>query len=201
MAEAPKVNQIIDDSVQQEKERERALERSLVERAQDNDTLAYECLYQMHIGRVFALCVRLCNDRDMAEDLAQEAFVMAWRKLDSFRGDSAFGSWLYRIATNTVLSYLRKQKPFKNSLDIDDVAEQREHRDLGLQMSLDQAIGELPDGARAVFVLYSLEGHTHDEIADLLGIAQGSSKAQLHRARQLLQAKLGPPDSESSDPN
>ncbi len=186
-----------DDSIQEQKARERALERALVERAQDNDTLAYERLYQMHIGRVSALCVRLCNDRDMAEDLAQEAFVMAWRKLDSFRGDSAFGSWLYRIATNTVLSYLRKQKPFKNSLDIDEVDERGEQRDLGLQMSLDQAIAELPDGARTVFVLYSLEGYTHDEIADLVGIAQGSSKAQLHRARQLLQAKLGPPDVES----
>lgn len=178
----------------EEKARERALERTLVERAQANDTLAYERLYEMHIGRVFGLCVRLCHDRDMAEDLAQEAFVTAWRKLDSFRGDSAFGSWLYRIATNTVLSYLRKQKPFKNSLDIDDMEESGQEHDIGLQMSLDLAISQLPDGARAVFVLYSLEGHTHDEIAELLGIAQGSSKAQLHRARQLLQAKLSPPD-------
>lgn len=184
------------DKAAEQKAQERALERSLVARAQENDTLAYERLYQMHIGRVFALCVRLCNDRDMAEDLAQEAFVAAWRKLSSFRGDSAFGSWLYRIATNTVLSYLRKQKPFKNSLDIDDVEERSESRDIGLQMSLDQAISELPDGARAVFVLYSLEGHTHDEIADLLGIAQGSSKAQLHRARQLLQEKLEPPQTD-----
>jgi RNA polymerase sigma-70 factor (ECF subfamily) len=183
--------------VAEEKARERALERTLVERAQDNDTLAYERLYDMHVGRVFALCVRICNDRDMAEDLAQEAFVAAWRKLDSFRGDSAFGSWLYRIATNTVLSYLRKQKPFKNSLDIDDVEERSESRDIGLQLSLDQAIAELPDGARAVFVLYSLEGYTHDEIADLLGIAQGSSKAQLHRARQLLKEKLEPPEHSS----
>jgi RNA polymerase sigma-70 factor (ECF subfamily) len=185
----------------EEKARQRALERSLVERAQDNDTLAYERLYQMHIGRVFALCVRLCNDRDMAEDLAQEAFVMAWRKLDAFRGDSAFGSWLYRIATNTALSYLRKHKPFKNSVDIDDVEERSENQDVGLQMSLDQAIAELPDGARAVFVLYSLEGYTHDEIADMLGIAQGSSKAQLHRARQLLQSKLEPPEADSGVQN
>tara|TARA_R110002072_G_scaffold13418_12_gene56294 strand:+ start:58305 stop:58880 length:576 start_codon:yes stop_codon:yes gene_type:complete len=173
-----------------EKELERARERALVDRARQNDTLAYERLYEMHIGRVFALCTRLCNDRDMAEDLAQEAFVLAWRKLDSFRGDSAFGSWLYRITTNTVLSYLRKQKPFRNMLDIDDIEEQGQKEDIGLRMSLDEAIAGLPDGARAVFVLYSLEGYTHDEIADLLGIAQGSSKAQLHRARQLLQAKL-----------
>jgi RNA polymerase sigma-70 factor (ECF subfamily) len=181
---------ILADPLVDEKVRKRALERALVERAQNNDTLAYEQLYQMHIGRVFALCVRLCNDRDMAEDLAQEAFVLAWRKLGSFRGDSAFGSWLYRITTNTVLSYLRKQKPFRNMLDVDDIEEQGQKEDIGLRMSLDDAIVGLPDGARAVFVLYSLEGYTHDEIGALLGIAQGSSKAQLHRARQLLQAKL-----------
>ncbi|MFT4799448.1 MAG: RNA polymerase sigma-70 factor (ECF subfamily) [Candidatus Azotimanducaceae bacterium] len=181
---------ILADPLVDEKVRKRALERALVERAQNNDTLAYEQLYQMHIGRVFALCVRLCNDRDMAEDLAQEAFVLAWRKLGSFRGDSAFGSWLYRITTNTVLSYLRKQKPFRNMLDVDDIEEQGQKEDIGLRMSLDDAIVGLTDGARAVFVLYSLEGYTHDEIGALLGIAQGSSKAQLHRARQLLQAKL-----------
>jgi len=181
---------ILADPQADEKARQRALERALVERAQNNDTLAYEQLYAMHIGRVFALCVRLCSDRDMAEDLAQESFVLAWRKLASFRGDSAFGSWLYRITTNTVLSYLRKQKPFRNMLDVDDIEEQGQTEDIGLRISLDDAIAGLPDGARAVFVLYSLEGYTHDEIGELLGIAQGSSKAQLHRARQLLQAKL-----------
>lgn len=181
---------ILAESMADEKELERARERALVERARQNDSLAYERLYEMHIGRVFALCVRLCNDRDMAEDLAQEAFVLAWRKLDSFRGDSAFGSWLYRITTNTVLSYLRKQKPFRNMLDIDDIEDEGQKEDIGLRMSLNDAIAELPNGARVVFVLYSLEGYTHDEIAGLLGIAQGSSKAQLHRARQLLQAKL-----------
>ena len=183
---------ILVDPLADEKARERALESALVERAQDNDTLAYEQLYEMHKGRVFALCVRLCSDRDMAEDLAQEAFVLAWRKLGSFRGDSAFGSWLYRITTNTVLSYLRKQKPFRNMLDVDEIEEQGQKEDIGLRMTLDDAIAGLPTGARTVFVLYSLEGYTHDEIGSLLGIAQGSSKAQLHRARQLLQVKLKP---------
>ena len=183
---------ILVDPLADEKARERALESALVERAQDNDTLAYEQLYEMHKGRVFALCVRLCSDRDMAEDLAQEAFVLAWRKLGSFRGDSAFGSWLYRITTNTVLSYLRKQKPFRNMLDVDEIEDQGQKEDIGLRMTLDDAIAGLPTGARTVFVLYSLEGYTHDEIGSLLGIAQGSSKAQLHRARLLLQAKLKP---------
>jgi RNA polymerase sigma-70 factor (ECF subfamily) len=165
-------------------------EAALVVRAQGNDYRAYELLYQQHVGRVFALCRRLCGDRDMAEDLTQETFVLAWRKLSSFRGDSAFGSWLYRITTNTVLSYLRKNKNFINSLDIADLPEAGKSDDLLAQMGLEQAIGKLPDGARAVFVLYSVEGYRHDEIAGLLKIAQGSSKAQLHRARQLLRGYL-----------
>ncbi len=168
----------------------KAHERALVDRAKKNDYDAYEELYRMHVGRVVALCTRLCKDREIAEDLAQEAFVLAWRKLDKFRGDSAFGSWLYRIATNTSLSYLRKQKPFQNSIDIDDTDEESVTEDIAERMGLEQAIATLPDGARAVFVLYSLEGYTHDEISGLLGIAQGSSKAQLHRARKLLQSYL-----------
>jgi RNA polymerase sigma-70 factor (ECF subfamily) len=164
-------------------------ESSLLERARNNDYRAYEELYRLHVGRVFALCVRLLNDRDMAEDMTQEAFIQAWRKLSSFRGDSAFGSWLYRITTNTVLSHLRKEKHFRNSLDVDDFElEQRETTDE--QIGLEAAIASLPDGARTVFVLYSLEGYTHEEISKLLKIATGSSKAQLHRARQLLKAQL-----------
>lgn len=165
-------------------------ENALVLRARRNDYQAYEQLYRLHVGRIYALCLRLCNDREMAEDLSQEAFVQAWRKLGSFRGESAFGSWLYRIATNAALSYLRKQKPFAHSLDIDDVTPRAEQDHMSEQMSLERAISLLPDGARAVFVLYSLEGYTHGEIARMLKIAQGSSKAQLHRARQLLKNHL-----------
>ncbi|MCB1693526.1 MAG: sigma-70 family RNA polymerase sigma factor [Pseudomonadales bacterium] len=165
-------------------------ENALVERARQNDYRAYEQLYRLHVGRVFALCFRLCNDRDMAEDLAQESFVLAWRKLSNFRGDAAFGSWLYRIATNTAISYLRKQKPFRHALDIDDVDESEYRETTDEQVGLERAIALLPDGARTVFVLYSLEGYTHDEIAKMLDIAQGSSKAQLHRARKLLMGHL-----------
>jgi RNA polymerase sigma-70 factor (ECF subfamily) len=166
-----------------------AEESLLIARARDNDYQAFEALYRLHVGRVFALCVRLLNDRDMAEDLTQDAFVQAWKNLSKFRGDSAFGSWLYRIATNTVLSYLRKQKHFLNSMDVDDLEiEYRETQDE--QIGLETAIANLPDGARAVFVLYSLEGYTHEEISKSLKIAVGSSKAQLHRARQLLQGQL-----------
>lgn len=164
-------------------------EPALLLRARDNDFSAFEQLYRIHIGRVFTLCVRLLGDRDMAEDMAQEAFVQAWKNLSHFRGDSAFGSWLYRITTNTVISYLRKNKAFQNTLDVDDI--ELVHRESQAdRISLDTAIAALPEGARAVFVLYSVEGYTHSEIATLLGIAEGSSKAQLHRARQLLQQLL-----------
>ena len=95
-------------------------EESLVEAARRNDMRAFEQLYRLHSGRIYGLCFRLCNDREMAEDLTQEAFVLAWRKLGSFRGESAFGSWLYRISTNVALSYLRKRKPLITSLDYED---------------------------------------------------------------------------------
>ena len=123
-----------------------ASENAMVELARDNDYRAYEQLYQQHAGRVYALCVRLCHDRDMAEDLTQESFVLAWRKLGSFRGDSAFGTWLYRITTNTVLSYLRKHKAFINSLDIDALPEAGRGDGVLEQLSLEQAIGRLPAG-------------------------------------------------------
>jgi RNA polymerase sigma-70 factor, ECF subfamily len=167
-------------------------DRALVERARDNDHHAFEILYRRHIGRVFAVCVRLLKDRDTAEDISQEAFVLAWKNLHKFRGDSAFGSWLYRIATNAALSQLRSQKQFLESLDSDEtgdlVPEYRESHDE--QLGLETAISMLPDGARAVFVLFSIEGYTHDEISALLGVAVGSSKAQLHRARMLLREIL-----------
>lgn len=163
-------------------------EQALVQRAKENDYQAYEQLYRVHVGRVFAVCLRLCKDRDTAEDLSQDTFVQAWRKLGSFRGDSAFGSWLYRIATNIALSHLRKQRSFVESLEVEDLDTYRETIDE--QIGLERAIGLLPAGARAVFVLYSLEGYTHDEIACMLKIAQGSSKAQLHRARSLLKKLL-----------
>jgi RNA polymerase sigma-70 factor (ECF subfamily) len=164
-------------------------ESELVERAKKNDYLAFEALYKLHVGRVFGQCVRLVNDRDMAEDLTQDSFVNAWKNLSKFRGDSAFGSWLYRIATNTAISYLRKQKHFNDSLDVDDI-ELPYRESPAEQIGLEKAISLLPDGARTVFVLYSIEGYKHEEISAQLGIAVGSSKAQLHRARGLLKEQL-----------
>jgi RNA polymerase sigma-70 factor (ECF subfamily) len=168
----------------------RADEDSLVEGARRNDMRAFEQLYRLHSGRIYGLCYRLCNDRETAEDLTQEAFVLAWRKLDSFRGESAFGSWLYRISTNVALSHLRKRKPLMASLEYEEYEQVENISPPEEQMNLEAAISKLPDGARIVFVLYSIEGYSHNEISSTLKIATGSSKAQLHRARQLLQGYL-----------
>ena len=167
-------------------------EHSLVELARKNDITAYETLYRLHVKRIYGLCLRFCSDRELAEDLTQEAFVLAWRKLGSFRGDSAFGSWLYRIATNVALSHLRKHKRVMTSLD-QDIPEEIVRSDPALSLTLEEGIKRLPTGARAVFVLYSIEGFSHLEISRELRIAVGSSKAQLHRARQLLKNYMKDP--------
>ena len=166
-------------------------EQALVDQARGNDMSAYEQLYRLHSARIYGLCYRLCNDREQAEDLTQEAFVMAWRKLDNFRGESAFGSWLYRIATNLALTHLRGRKPEFSGQD-DGLFEREDAlgADLDLQLSLESALAKLPYGARIVFVLYSIEGFSHKEISQELRIAVGSSKAQLFRAKQLLQGYL-----------
>ncbi|WP_317933466.1 RNA polymerase sigma factor [Halioxenophilus sp. WMMB6] len=165
-------------------------EQKLVKAAQKGDSKAFEQLYRLHHGRVYALSLRLCGDRHWAEDLCQDAFVRAWNKLSSFKGESQFGTWLYRVTANLVLSSLRRSKA-KFEDDIETVAELGESdRPLDLDGDLEKAMHKLPDGARTVLVLYSLEGYTHEEIADMLNIAVGTSKAQLHRARSALKTWL-----------
>ncbi|HVR69992.1 MAG TPA: RNA polymerase sigma factor [Vicinamibacteria bacterium] len=155
---------------------------------------AFEQLYRDHVGRVFALCLRLAGDASLAEDLAQEAFVRAWRKLGTFRGESAFSSWLYALTVNTALSERRaRRRRTARVVTTDDLsAFDRPGRaarpDHGFD--LERALATLPPGARAVLVLHDVEGYKHKEIADMTGIAAGTSKAQLHRARRLLREAL-----------
>lgn len=165
-------------------------EQKLVKAAQQGDSKAFEQLYRMHHGRVYALSLRLCGDRHWAEDLCQDAFVRAWNKLESFKGDSKFGTWLYRVTANLVISNLRRSKA-KYEDDLDTV-EEISHIDktFDLDGDIEKAMLKLPDGARTVLVLYSLEGYTHEEIANTLNIAVGTSKAQLHRARNSLKTWL-----------
>lgn len=166
-----------------------------VRRAQSGDTAAFESLYRQNIGRIFALCRRLCGgDEKLAEEVTQDAFVRAWEKLDSFRGDAAFSTWLHRVAVNVALGDRRIR--VRRAAVETPLTEEREAitgtapSPVGARMDLESAIARLPERARTVFVLHEVEGYRHDEIADMADMAVGTSKAQLHRARKLLKEWL-----------
>lgn len=163
-----------------------------VERAQKSDTAAFESLYRLHVDRVYALCLRMTGNASEAEDCTQETFIQAWSKLDHFRGDSSFGTWLHRVAVNMVLGRMRKSSRERDRLRaVSDVAPMSESvGDSGGLQDLEKAMDELPSGARHVFVLHAVYGYSHDETGEMLGIASGTSKAQLHRARRLLAQQL-----------
>lgn len=173
-----------------------ATEAGWVEKAQAGDRLAFEQLYRSHCGRIYGLCWRMCGgDKALAEDMVQEAFVRAWSKLDLFRGDSKFGTWLHRLTVNVVLSDRRiRVKRLQRERELVDDLERTlvGDRDVfaGLRNDLESAIAGLPERARSVLVLYDIEGYQHKEIAEMTGMAVGSSKAHLHRARKLLQEVL-----------
>ena len=166
----------------------------LVRRAQAGDEAAFEALYREHAGRVHALCLRLSGDGARAVELTQDVFVHCWERLGTFRGESAFGSWLYRLAVNLVWMANRGDRRRESRvLPVDDPGAYAPPRDAppaGLRLDLERAIATLPEGAREVFVLYDVEGYRHEEIARMTGIAVGTSKAQLFRARRLLRERL-----------
>ena len=167
-------------------------EADWIARAKRSDAGAFERLYRMHIDKVYGLCLRMTGNVAEAEDCTQEAFIQAWTKLDKFRGDSAFSTWLHRIAVNAVLGRIRKSKreqdrikiAFEQSSSPVSVADNGELRDLS------EAVDRLPQGARHVFVLHAVYGYSHEETGAMLDIASGTSKAQLHRARRLLAQQL-----------
>jgi RNA polymerase sigma factor (sigma-70 family) len=167
---------------------------ALVRQAQAGDRAAFGRLYRDHVGRVYAVCLRMVADGARAEQLTQDAFVRAWQTLASFRGDSAFSSWLYRIAVNTVLLDLRSARRRTARIEATDDLERFDQAGPGAPaedvMDLEAGIAALPTQARTVLVLHDIEGYRHDEIAGLMGIAPGTSKAHLHRARQLLREVL-----------
>ena len=177
-----------------------ATEMHWVEKARDGDQLAFEKLYRSHCDRIFALCWRMCGgDKGLAEDMVQEAFVRAWNKLDLFRGESKFGTWLHRVTVNVVLSDRRiRVKRMQRERELGDDIERTlvGDRDVfaGLRDDLESAIAGLPERARTVLVLYDIEGYQHKEIAEMTGMAVGSSKAQLHRARKLVREVLKDPE-------
>ncbi len=168
----------------------------LVKRAQQGDADAFATLFHTHKMRIYSLCLRMTNNAAEAEDLAQDAFLQVFRKLATFRGDSALSTWLYRIAVNTVLMHFRRKTPCKVSLDENfnnqnsakPVRREYGTRDGRLETSvsrvaLTRAISELPEGYRAIFLLHEVEGYQHREIAELLGCSVGTSKSQLHKAK------------------
>jgi len=164
--------------------------------AQAGDQDAFHALYREHVGRVFAVCLRLTGDRGTAEDRTQDVFVQAWRRLSTFRGDSAFGSWLYRLTINVVLNERRatRRRIARVEAVEDPGALERPTGGGGPgdALDLERAIARLPEGARAIFVLHDVDGYQHQEIGAMLGIAVGTSKAQLFRARRLLREMLEP---------
>ena len=166
----------------------------LVARACGGDTSAFEQLYAENLGRIYALCLRMTANVAEAEELTQEAFIRAWQKLDTFRGTASFSTWMHRVAANVVLSRRRKlARERERTVHQDDMsyhAAVGDRTNRGPTVDLDAAIAKLPERAREVFVLYDIEGYQHQEIADLMGIAPGTCKAQLHRARQLLREAL-----------
>jgi RNA polymerase sigma-70 factor (ECF subfamily) len=170
------------------------IERLLVHRAQDRDASAFEQLYRLHLRRVYSLCLRFVASPARAEELTQQAFLTAWEELPQFRGDSAFASWLHRLTVNVALADLRaQQRRERYVFGSDDPAAFETASaapSVGERLDLEQAIALLPPHARAIFILHDVEGWQHHEIGEKLGIASGTSKAQLHRARQLLQEAL-----------
>ncbi len=168
----------------------------LVERAKAGDTGAFKTLYRQCVGRVYAVCIRISADRTHAEELTQETFIRAWEMLGSFREESAFSTWIHRIAVNTSLAALRarsRRSAWEEGSDEPDlirgrgVTEESEH----LGFDIEKAVATLPPQARAVFTLHDIEGYKHSEIAEQMGVTVGTCKAQLHRARRLLKEVLG----------
>lgn len=176
-------------------------ERDLIARAQDGGEEAFAALYELHKRRVYSLCLRMTGDTAEAEDLSQEAFLQLFRKISTFRGESAFSTWLHRLVVNVVLMHLRKRGIQKISIDETDNSQdepvKREYgeddrRLLGSvdRVTLDKAIQELPPGYRSIFVLHDVEGYEHNEIAQIMKCSVGNSKSQLHKARLKLREVL-----------
>lgn len=166
-------------------------EGALVQRASGGDTRAFERLYREHSGRVYGLCLRMTRDAQLAEDCTQETFINAWRALGKFETRSSLSTWLHRIAVNVSLARRRRNAP------AEPLPEEGEGEALEWTLEtpvevaeIESAIGELPDGARDALVLHALYGYSHGEAAQMLGIAEGTCKAQLHRARKLLRERL-----------
>ncbi len=171
--------------------------------AQQGDAAAFETIYQLHSRRVYALCLRMSGDPVEAEDLTQEAFLQLFRKIHTFRGESAFSSWMHRLTANIVLMRFRKKRPVPVSLEEmtrPDDEKDRPTFEIGVpdlrltglfdRINLHAALEQLPQGYKSMFLLHDVHGYEHNEIADMLGCSVGNSKSQLHKARKRLRELL-----------
>ena len=167
-------------------------EGALLQRARAGDTRAFERLYREHAGKVYGLCLRMTRDAQLAEDCTQETFINAWRALAGFETRSSLSTWLHRIAVNVSLAKRRKSSPVEATSEEGEDAPGEWTLETPVEVEeIETAIGALPDGARDALVLHALYGYSHGEAAQMLGIAEGTCKAQLHRARKLLRERLG----------
>jgi RNA polymerase sigma-70 factor (ECF subfamily) len=180
---------------------ERLSEAEAVERAKTGDAEAFQTLYDMHKRRVYSLCLRMTANVAQAEDLTQEAFLQLFRKIGTFRGESAFSTWLHRMAVNVVLMHLRRKSlpvvPLEDTLESEEDTTRKEPGAPDLKLSgtvdrlqLQRAVDDLPAGYRTIFVLHDVEGYEHNEIAGIVGCSVGNSKSQLHKARLKLREAL-----------
>ena len=178
-----------------------ASKTQLIERAQRGDEAAFGALFESHKRRVYSLCLRMTANTAAAEDLTQEAFLQLFRKISTFRGESAFSTWLHRLVVNVVLMHLRKKGLQQVSLDeLDTSQDEPVKRDFGAEdrrlmksvdrLGLERAIAKLPGGYRTVFILHDIEGYEHNEIAEIMNCSVGNSKSQLHKARLKLREAL-----------
>jgi RNA polymerase sigma-70 factor (ECF subfamily) len=178
-------------------------ETDIIQRAAEGDPAAFECLYRSHSKRVYAICLRMLGNTADAEDLTQEAFLLLFRKIKTFRGESAFSTWLHRLVINTVLMHLRKRSLPVLSMETDPSPDGETTQssveiaasDLLLEGSIDRinlsrCVAQLSAGSRAIFVLHDIQGYQHREIAKMMGRSEGVSKSQLHRARKRLRELL-----------
>ena len=168
------------------------VESQWIAQAQQGNQQAFHHLYENYHRRIYALCWRMMADKDSAEDVCQEVFVQLWQKINNFRGESKFSTWLHSVATNIVLGHIRKNKTWIQRIFS---IEEQVVEDIAVEMpelsSLDKNIQSLPERARLVFILFAIEGYRHEEISKMLGMAVGSSKSQYHRAKGLLRESLG----------
>jgi len=192
---APQVSSVASDTLS---------EAEVIQRAREGDRAAFERLYRLHSRRVYAVCLRMLADPTEAEDLTQEAFLLLFRKIHTFRGESAFSTWLHRLVVNLVLMHLRKKSPpivsIEATADPDDDDTYSPSIDMGApdlllegsidRINLERCIGQLPAGCRTMFVLHDVQGYEHREIAEMLGRSVGDSKSQLHKARTRLRELL-----------